>query len=1064
MGRREMQKEKLGVPTTIVDTTKAQQIALDDALVAPANRLKIGKCNQRISSTLKSNEATIQVVLDALKLTPFCKAFEVTANVSEMYMQEFWATVSLHHKSLCFKMNDKSHTVNLENFRDMLQICPRLPGQKFEDPPFEEEILSFIRDLGHTGEIKNVDYVYLLWEDLVNQVENKNSKKNIDMCYPLFTKVIIDYFMSKDQSISRRNKMFWHTARDDPMFNTIRVISKHLDTQIYGSILPEPPKAKTKYKKKADGSDTSSKPKSSLMVKGKRLKTSGKTQFHSSHASGSSDGADTQLEVPDEQQQKDGGTDEGAGDDDDDDNDEHDLNNEKDGIDDDEKNDNEETKSDDNVSTPPDREFTEEKENQEGNDYVKEGEQEDEEEELYGDLNLNLERRDVEMIDAQTNQDTEDVHATLTAEPPVSHNLVNVPVSIAAVTPSSITIIPKPPVLIIQTLQQTPDSTTTTPNPITTLPEIPNFASLFGFEQRVSALETKMSEFKQTSQFAEVVSLIPAIVDNYLASKMKDAVDVAIQLQLNNLREEAQAKNEEFINKDIFSSCGDVVTLKRGRDDQDKDKDPSAGLNRGSKRRRSGKEAESSKEPTNKESKSTSSSKIASGSQPKSSGKSAQVDKHGQKVDDLEKQSYQEFNTRNDDATPIREVQNVNKRQWNPSSSPTPDRKLHTTTTIDDRPPQTWITQLAQASGKQSFNEFLATSIDFSAFIMNQLKINNLTQDVLTGPTYDLLKGTCKSVVELKCHLEENAQGRECIPFSHFINNDLEYLKGRSLSQRYTTSITKMKAVDYGHVKWIEDKGLKSQKFYGYTANMETSKDVYSRHRIITVTSLKIRQFFGYRHLEEIIVRRQDDQLYKFREGDLKRLRRQDIEDMLLLLVQGKLTNLNLDERYVLNVALRMYTRRIVIQERVEDLQLGVESYQKKIDLSRPDTYHSNLIKITPCIAYPDIQGIIYQDDMDRNRLMRTKELHKFSDGTLNYVRTALNDIATIIQMDYCQRESGSKQDKQRDRVSEPCLTINSEDRRLMRSLEKFVGGRPYEGDPSAAGKYHMIYHMMSSS
>ncbi|GJU57241.1 hypothetical protein Tco_1235007 [Tanacetum coccineum] len=191
------------------------------------------------------NEPTIQVVLDALKLTPFYKAFEITANVPEIYMQEFWATVSIHHKSLRFKMNDKSHTLNLENFRDMLQICPSLPGQKFEDPPLEEEILSFIRDLGHTGEIKgmyhkkNVDYVYLLWEDLVYQVENKNSKKNNDMCYPRFTKVIIDYFMTKDQSISKRNKMFWHTARDDPMFNTIRVISRHQDTQIYGAILPD---------------------------------------------------------------------------------------------------------------------------------------------------------------------------------------------------------------------------------------------------------------------------------------------------------------------------------------------------------------------------------------------------------------------------------------------------------------------------------------------------------------------------------------------------------------------------------------------------------------------------------------------------------------------------------------------------------------------------------------------------------------------------------------------------------------------------------------------------------
>ncbi|GJT14198.1 hypothetical protein Tco_0861240 [Tanacetum coccineum] len=56
--------------------------------------------------------------------------------------------------------------------------------------------------------------------------------------------------------------------------------------------------------------------------------------------------------------------------------------------------------------------------------------------------------------------------------------------------------------------------------------------------------------------------------------------------------------------------------------------------------------------------------------------------------------------------------------------------------------------------------------------------------------------------------------------------------------------------------------------------------------KFIAVTSLKIMEFFGYKHLEEITVRRQDDVLYKFREGDIKRLRREDIEDMLLLLVQ----------------------------------------------------------------------------------------------------------------------------------------------------------------------------------
>nr|GFA50817.1 hypothetical protein [Tanacetum cinerariifolium] len=150
--------------------------------------------------------------------------------------------------------------------------------------------------------------------------------------------------------------------------------------------------------------------------------------------------------------------------------------------------------------------------------------------------------------------------------------------------------------------------------------------------------------------------------------------------------------------KDIITSYGDVVTLKRGRDDQDKDEDPSAGSNRGSKRRRSGKEAKLSKEPTHKESKSTSSSKGASRSQLTSSGKSAYAEEHGQKDDDLEDQIHQEFNTGNDDVTHVREALDDDESQWNPSSSPTPDHEWHKTKIVDNRPPQPWITQMAQAA------------------------------------------------------------------------------------------------------------------------------------------------------------------------------------------------------------------------------------------------------------------------------------------------------------------------------------------------------------------------------
>nr|GEX21727.1 hypothetical protein [Tanacetum cinerariifolium] len=197
-------------------------------------------------------------------------------------------------------------------------------------------------------------------------------------------------------------------------------------------------------------------------------------------------------------------------------------------------------------------------------------------------------------------------------------------------------------------------------------------------DEEVSALETKMSKFKQTNQFAEAVSSILGIVDNYLASKMKEAVDVAVQLTL------VESYNS---NKDIISSYGDVVTLKRGRDDQDKDEDIFAGSNRGSKRRRSGKETKSSKEPKHKESKSTSYSKSASRSQQKSLGKSDHAEEYVQKVDDLEDQPHQEFNTRTNDVTPAREARDDDEHQWNRSSSPTPDREWHKTKTVDNRHP-----------------------------------------------------------------------------------------------------------------------------------------------------------------------------------------------------------------------------------------------------------------------------------------------------------------------------------------------------------------------------------------
>ncbi|GJU95877.1 hypothetical protein Tco_1320633, partial [Tanacetum coccineum] len=277
-------------------------------------------------------------------------------------------------------------------------------------------------------------------------------------------------------------------------------------------------------------------------------------EFQSSHASGSGNGVDIQSKVPNEQQHTVSGTNEGAGDkleapdvpeyrskseeeswtfsqgeddeendehDSEDDNDEHDSENNNDDEDDDQENESGETESDDdgdnfvhpNLSTYKADDQEKEKEEEKAND----------DDEVSSNQMVST-PHDYEILDEEEIQEDDDN------------------------TPSSDTTIPQPPIPIIQSQQQTHDSTTTTTIPTTTLPEIPNFASLFGFELRVSSLDTELFELKQTNQFAKALSSILSIVDNYLTSKIKEVVDVASYLKSDKLREEAQAENQDFLN------------------------------------------------------------------------------------------------------------------------------------------------------------------------------------------------------------------------------------------------------------------------------------------------------------------------------------------------------------------------------------------------------------------------------------------------------------------------------------------------------------------------------------
>nr|GEY30687.1 hypothetical protein [Tanacetum cinerariifolium] len=189
--------------------------------------------------------------------------------------------------------------------------------------------------------------------------------------------------------------------------------------------------------------------------------------------------------------------------------------------------------------------------------------------------------------------------------------------------------------------------------------------------------------------------------------------------------------------------------------------------------------------------------------------------------------------------------------------------------------------------------------------------------------------------------------------------------------------------------------GCKRQQFYGFAVNRESARNVYSKRRIIAVTELKIVEWHNYKHLDWITVRRDDDKPYKH----------------------------------------------------VEDLQLGVESYQKKLNLTRLDTYHSNLKCKEAYIAYSNPRGFIYQNKDKQNMLMQIDELHKFSDGTLTDVRAALDDRLKGIQMKYPPQIIWMKSDKERAAAMIQATDKQLKTRRIMRSLERFVGGRLYEGD-----------------
>ncbi|GKE57101.1 hypothetical protein Tco_1496286, partial [Tanacetum coccineum] len=355
------------------------------------------------------------------------------------------------------------------------------------------------------------------------------------------------------------------------------------------------------------------------------------------------------------------------------------------------------------------------------------------------------------------------------------------------------------------------------------------------------------------------------------------------------------------------------------------------------------------------------------------------------------------------------------------TSKPTPlqeptDPDWHVGKTTQEGPPQKWLMTLTASTptdkSLKDFDELMSTPIDFSSYILNGLKIKNLTQEILLGPAFRLLKGTSSNFAELEYNFKEfykallekldweNPEGgtypfdlskplplithekRQRVPFEYFINNGLKYLQGGVSTMTYTTSTTKTKATQYD-LPGIKDKEIKRRCIFYKT--------------YLAVTHVKVMRKHGYVYLEEIVLRRADNTLYRFKE--------------------------------------------------VKDLQLGVKSYQKLINVTKPDTTRPYLRKRHSYTPYKDPQGFIYVDEFKRSRLMRSDKLYKFNNGTLTRLLSSLEDITKNIDMEYLPKRRWNTLERKRAHFMIKDINKLLKERRMMRSLEKFVGGRLYETD-----------------
>ncbi|GJU10735.1 hypothetical protein Tco_1133131 [Tanacetum coccineum] len=586
--------------------------------------------------------------------------------------------------------------------------------------------------------------------------------------------------------------------------------------------------------------------------------------------------------------------------------------------------------------------------------------------------------------------------------------LLTIPVSVITESSPVLTNIPQslqtfnPPPFVST---PTPPPTTEATNPPTTLPD---FTSVFRFNDRITTLEKEVAEIKKDPLHTQVTSLVDEHLDTRLGETREEFMNFLSESVTTRIKEQVKDQLPQILPKEVSNFAPPVIKklIKESRNEvtlaKDKDEDPSAGSDRGLKKRKLSKDAEPTTRPKKKDS--TSGSSKGTKSQPKSSGKSVQSDEPVFEVADSDLPQDQKGNLGDNKDEPRNE-------------------------TASRRPTQNWLMTLAALTSTdkslKDFDELMSTPIDFSGYILNGLKIENLSQEILLGPAFRLLKGIRSNYAELEYNFEECYKA---------LSKKLDwkilkaYLQGGISTMTYTTSTTKTKATKYdlpgiedmvpniwspvkvaydryalwGILYWREQ----CKSFYAYARGMQSRGDVYSTKHILAVSHVKVMRKHRYGYFEKIVLRRADNVLYRFKEGCSP--------EVWLFRSESRIFNLELKV-----IKRRSTSPSLILQDQISE--------------KGNRTLHTKTL-------WDSFMSIVTRGTGEE---LHTK-LYKFSDGTLTRLLSFLEDITKNIEIEYLPKRRWSNLEKKRAHFMIKDINKLLKERRMMRSLEKFVGGRLY--------------------